>query len=260
MFFALIAMDLVWALVVIGVATPASFAAVEAYALALRVTHSVPLALVVATVAFVVTYVTVACALCWVIPKPRPGRYTLLKGRDFYLWSVGLIVRRALDIPPIATLVRQSALGRTLMLRSAGGKVSFLANMSSDVVVLDPPQFRLDAGAMLGSGVLVAGHQIVDGILTIAPVHIESGAEAGLDCRIAPGVRIRANATLQAATKVGPFSDVGEGAVVGLGAVLGARVTVGARARIAPHTYVPNGQVIAADETFPPPAPQAPTD
>jgi acetyltransferase-like isoleucine patch superfamily enzyme len=250
MLFALIAMDLLWALALVGVATPASFAAYGAYAHASIATESAPLGFVAAVVVFVLTYCAGACALSFVIPKPQPGRYPLLKGRDFYLWSLGLIVRRVIDIPPISTLVRQSALGRTLALRAAGGRVSFLANMSSDVVVLDPNQFTLEAGAMLGSGVMVSGHYIVDGVLTLAPVIIESGAEVGADGRIAPGVRLRKKAMVQSGAAIGPFSDVGEGAVVGLRAVVGARVQVGAGASVAPNAYVPNGQVIAPGETF----------
>lgn len=247
---ALLAMDFVWAVGLVGVSIPAAYAAHAAF-LALEARVGAPGALVGGLVVFVATYVTDVCVVMALLPAPRPGKHPLLRGRDFFLWSAGLIVRRFLDVAPIGTLVRQSAFARLVMLRAAGARVSPSANMSSDVLVLDPNMFELGPKTLLGTGVLISGHMVVDGTLTLAPVVIGEGAECGADVRVAPGVRIGARAMVQSAAVLAPFVDVGEGAVVGLRAVLGARCKIGAGAKVAPNAYVPAGTEVAAGAAFP---------
>lgn len=250
MIFALLAMDLVWATGLAALSIAGMWAALAAYARTNQMLGA-PAAIVLSAATFLVVYGSIACAVTALLPRAREGRYPLLRGRDFYLWSVGLIARRWLDIPPISTLIRQSALARLVMLRAAGASVDLRANMSSDVVILDPHMLTLGNGSMLGSGVMVSGHMVVDGVLTLASVVIHEGAELGADARVGPGVTIGSRARVQSGAVISPYVTIGDDVVIGVRAVIGARATIGDRARVAPNATLPNGTNVPADASFP---------
>lgn len=252
MILALLAMDLVWLLGLALVSTPAAYAAFWVFGeLASPDPWTRAFAFVVASAAFVATYAAIVSALLVVLPSPRAGRHPMLRGRDFYLWAVGFIVRRWLDVPPISVWIRQSAIARLLVLRAAGAKVHPSVNMSSDVVLLDPYGVTIGEGTILGFGVVVSGHMVVDDGLSIADVRIGSKVEAASEVRIGPGVTIGDRVQLGPSVIVGPLSTIGDDARVGMRASLGSKVQVGARAKIAPHVFVPNGTVIPEDGSYP---------
>lgn len=253
MIFALIGMDLVWALGLIAVSMPAAWSALRVFT---AMTSPDPMhtafALVLAFVTFVTVFTADVCAVLVLLPKPRAGRYAMLRGRDFYFWSLGFIARRWLDIPPVSVLVRQSSLARLVFLTAAGARVHPVSNMSSDVAVLDPYMLEVGRDTVIGSGVVVTGHMVFDGALVLAPVVIASGAEVGADARIAPGVSVGERAQVQAGAVLCPFVHVGDQAVISIRAVVGARVRVGRGARIAANVYVPADTVIPDGGAYPP--------
>jgi len=252
MLFALIAMDLVWALGLIAVATPAAWSALRVFtAMTSPDPMHTALALVLAFATFVAVFTADVCAVLLLLPKPRAGKYALLKGRDFYVWSLGFIARRWLDIPPVSILVRQSSLARLAFLTAAGARVHPVSNMSSDVAILDPYMLEIGRDTVIGSGVVVTGHMVFDGALVLAPVVIARGAEVGADTRIAQGVSVGERAQVQAGVFLCPFVHVGDDAVISIRAVLGARVRVGDRARVAANAYVPAGTVIPDGGVYP---------
>lgn len=177
----------------------------------------------------------------------------MLQGRDFYAWALGFTVRRWLDLPPMGILYRQSAVLRFAILRMAGAKIAFSAQLSSDVVLLDPGLLELGPGAMVGSQTSIAGHFILGDRLVLAPVVIKAGAQVAIDVLLGPGVIIGHNATIQARASISPECIIGAGAQIGALAALGRGVSVGDGARVPMASVVPARSHIAANSTWPPP-------
>lgn len=231
---ALVLMDLVWAAGLIGLA---------ALSACVGLAVGLPFGLVLAPL----TWIASAALVLALLPKPRPGQHTMMKGASFWWWSLAFIARRWLELPPMGTLYRQSNVLRFLVLRAAGGKVAFRAQMSSDVNLLDPGLLTMGAGAMLGSQATIAGHFIVGDRLLLAPVVIEAGAQIALGVVIGPGAIVGERALIEARANVGPEAKVGARAVVGAlatvgrGAVIGVGAKVGMGAIVPPFTTVADG-------------------
>lgn len=243
----MLVMDVLWAAGLFGLLLlSATCALFTFHALPAAPALGIALALVVATLAWIL-----ACALTLcLLPKPRPGTYRMLRGGPFYAWALGFIARRWLDLPPFGLVYRQSALLRFIVLRLAGARVAFSAQISSDAVLLDPGLLQMGPGALIGSGASVAGHYIVADRLVIAPVVLGAGAQVALDAVIAPGVVIGERAVVEARASVGPAVRIGERAVIGAGALVGRGALIGRGARIPMFCCVPPESVLADGERW----------
>jgi len=190
------------------------------------------------------------------LPKPRPGRHPMMRGRDFYAWALSFIARRWLDVPPMSLLFRQSGLLRFLVLRAAGARIAFTAQLSSDAVLLDPALLVVGPGAMVGSQATLAGHFILGDQLVLAPIVIGSGAQIAIDVLVGPGAVLGKGVVIEARASIGPEVVIGDGAVIGGAASLGRGVTVGDRARIPMSSVLPARSQVPADSTWPSAAPE----
>ncbi|MFO0751299.1 MAG: hypothetical protein U1F43_37375 [Myxococcota bacterium] len=242
----IVLMDLIWAAGLIGLTTlsAASF---------LAVMQAMPgaLGLALGLGAAMLAWVLACAALLFLLPRPKPGKYQIMRGPGFYAWAVGFIVWRWVELPPMGLIYRQSALLRFLVMRAAGARLSFTATMSSDATVLDPALFTMGPGAMLGSKSTVASHFILGDRLILAPVVIHPGAQIAIDVVIGPGAIIGRKAIIEARASIGPESQIGDEAVVGGGVAMGRAVTVGRRARIPMASVVPYQSRIPDGGTWP---------
>lgn len=239
-------MDLVWALGLVGLATASA-----ATALAVHGAMPSALGLALALAAAILTWVGACAAVLFALPKPRPGRHPMMRGRDFYAWALSFIARRWLDVPPMSLLYRQSGLLRFLVLRAAGARIAFTAQLSSDAVLLDPGLLVIGEGALVGSQATLAGHFILDDQLVLAPIVIGPGAQVAIDVLLGPGVVLGKGAVIEARASIGPQSIVGDGAVIGATAALGRAVTIGDRARIPMGSVIPAKAQVPAEGTWP---------
>lgn len=245
-------MDLIWAAGLVGLALLSSFTfllTVEAL-----LSAPVPVRLALGAVSGLLTWILACAAILLLIPRPSPGKHRLMRGASFYFWALGFIARRWLDLPPMGLLYRQSGVLRFLVLRAAGARVAFTAQMSSDATVLDPAFLTMGRGAMLGSQSTVAGHFIIGDRLILAPTVIHPGAQIAIDVIIGPGVTIGQNAVLEARVSLAPECRIGDGAIIAGGVGMGRGVLVGKRARIAAGSILPAGTIIPDDGSWPPPA------
>ena len=245
-------MDVIWAAGLVGLAWLSAFTFMLVHA---ALPSALGLALALATA--LLTWIAACAVTLFVLPKPRPGKYRLMRGADFYAWALGFIVRRWLDLPPMGLLYRQSGVLRYLVLRASGARVAFTAQMSSDAAVLDPALFTMGAGAMLGSKTTVTGHFILGDRLILAPVVIHPGAQIAIDVVIGPGASIGRNAVIEA---LGPESQIGDEAVIGGGVAMGRAVVVGKRARIPMASVVPVKSHVPDAGTWPLASPVTPSD
>jgi len=245
----MLVMDVLWAAGLFGLLLlSATCALFTFHALPAAPALGIALALVVATLAWIL-----ACALVLLLlPKPRPGTYRMLRGGPFYAWALAFIARRWLDLPPFGLVYRQSALLRFIVLRLAGARVAFSAQISSDAVLLDPGLLEMGPGALIGSGASVAGHYIVADRLVIAPVVLGAGAQVALDAVIAPGVVIGEHAVIEPRASIGPAVRIGERAVIGAGTLVGRGTAIGRGARILMMSCIPPDTVLADDSCWPP--------
>jgi len=238
----LVLMDVVWAIGLLGlawVAVTAGWAIAGAIDGALGVT----LGLGGAVLAWIGT-----CALVLaLLPKPRPGTHRLMRGADFYGWVFGFVARRWLELPPFGLLMRQSAVLRFIVLRAAGARVAFSAQVSSDAVLMDPPLLVVERGAMIGSQATIAGHFILGDRLHLAPVVIRAEAQVALDVVVGPGTTIGPRARVEARASIGPGCDIGAEAHIAGGASLGRGVKVEPRARVPLCGVVPAGTVVRVE-------------
>ncbi len=247
----LLFMDLVWAGGLFGLTY---LSATTALAAASCCSGAIAIALAV-TVALL-TWIGACAVILFLLPKPSPGTYRMLQGGAFYAWAFGFIARRWLDLPPMGLIYRQSALLRFLVLRAAGARVAFDAQISSDAVLLDPGLLVMESGALLGSQATVAGHFIVGDRLVLAPVVIHAGAQIAIDVIIGPGVTIGKNAVIEGRASIGPNTTIGDDAQLGAQVLTGRAVVIGNGARVPMASVVPAKTQLAAGATWSPAPPQ----
>lgn len=202
-------------------------------------------ALVLACVAFLVVLILEVSLACRLTPRPRPGRYAMMKGAVFWGWILRMAFTRLLFLPGFKTLIFYSNVLRFFALRGLGADVAFSASMSSDVEILDPALLSVGPGAMLGARTFVSGHFIEKGELRLDEVRIGADALLGMDVTCAPGVTVGRRAIVQPRTTLSVRVAIGDGAQVGLGSLLEADVVVAEGAK------VPAGSHLAPRTRFP---------
>lgn len=202
-------------------------------------------AFVLSSVVFLFVLVVEVSIACRLTPRPRPGRYAMMKGAVFWGWILRMAFTRLLFLPGFKTLIFYSNVLRFIALRGLGAKVAFSASMSSDVEILDPALLTVGPGAMLGARTLVSGHFVENGELRLDEVRIDEGALLGMDVACAPGVTVGARAVVQPRASLSVRVKVGEGAVIGVGSLLEADVVVADGAK------VPSGAQLAPRTRFP---------
>jgi len=249
----IILMDLIWAAGLFGLGYLSAFSALAVHGL---IAGKPALAITLALVTALLTWIFACTAVLFVLPKPKPGKYRLMRGSTFYWWALGFIARRWLDLPPMGLLYRQSGVLRFIVMRAAGAKVAFTAQMSSDALVLDPSLLTMGPNTMLGSQTTVAGHFILGDRLILAPVVIHRGAQVASDVVIGPGATIGVNAVIMARSSISPDTIVGDDAVVGACVTLGPGVVIGKGARIPMASVIPAKSQVPAGGTWPSPPAQ----
>lgn len=181
------------------------------------------------------------------LPAVRPGRYALMRDPMFFIWVSRFILQRALLPPGLRELIFAHNTLRFLALRALGARVAFGASMSSDVTVLDPWLLQVDAGAVLGTGSLIAGHFIDQGRLVLAPVHVEADALLAARVIVGPGARIRQGARVLTGAMIGERVEVGEGAIVGADARVERDARIAPGVRVGPSTFIHKHVYLARD-------------
>ncbi len=212
---------------------------------ALALSSSIPLALAGALLAALTTWILTVGVVTALLPRPRPGKFKLMAHPVFYVWTISLLLRRYLDIPPIQTVIFQSNLLRFLVMRLLGARVHFTTSMSSDVLLLDPALFTAGPGCVLGSQSIFAGHLVLEGRLLLAPIVLGRDVEIGGRVLVGPGVEIGDGARVGIAASLAPKVKIGAGATIGAHALIDAGAQVGKGARVLGNTYVPPGTEIA---------------
>ncbi len=174
-----------------------------------------PVAALLAFLGGLVTLVGEVGLASALLPRLKAGAYPLLKHPIFFSWLFRSMLRRILWFPPLKTILFTSNVLRWLSLRALGAKVSFTANMSSDVDLLDPALTSVGAGATLGTRCMLAAHYVKDGNLVLAPIEVGAGALLGAHVMVAPGARFGARALILSRGAINQDCEVGEGAIVG---------------------------------------------
>jgi acetyltransferase-like isoleucine patch superfamily enzyme len=201
----------------------------------------------------ILSLIAQATIACFVLPKLKPGRYTMMKGSVFYGWLFRAMVRRILFLPGVRWVLFASNTLRFLALRGMGAKVAYTTNMSADVELLDPWLLVAGPGATIGARCGISGHYVERGKLLLDYVHVGAGSLLSAEVGVAPGCKIGARVMVKARATLGVNVTIGDDAIIGASSYVdtgakignGARVLncahIGARAKIADHS------VIAAD-------------
>lgn len=189
--------------------------------------------------------------LAWLMPTLKPGRYRVMKHPMFFRWTIQLVLRRWLDIPPISTLVSQSNTLRFFVLRSFGAKVSYTANMASDAYAFDPALLTLGPGSICGAQSLVAGHLVVGEVLILQ--HVDIGERVLLSARaaIAPGVSIGDDTRLGFGCTLGPNVKIGKHCKIGGGTEIGPQSRLGDRVVVRDGSFIPANTILGDDARWP---------
>jgi len=186
-----------------------------------------------------------------VAPKPRAGATRVMGGRDFNAWVIQFLIRRWLTMPLVLPLWSQLSSVRWLTLRLLGARISFKAQMSSDVVILDPHLVTIGAGSMIGAASGISGHMMIGEKLIFAPVFIGEKVMIAAAVGILPGVTVKDGAFIEPRVNVLAYATIGEGARIGSGAIIGARAIIGAKVKVARGAVVPDDTVVADGAHFP---------
>lgn len=191
----------------------------------------------------------ILCALDRVIPSVPEGRHKM-GGKVFILWGLHLIIYRAARLPPLTWLVRYSNVLRFLWLNGLGGNVSFKAQLSGDVNVLDHRPLTIGAGVVIGSETLISTHIVVGDELRVGAVTVGRGALVGARCILAPGATVGEGAVMMACAELGMAASIGAGAVLRPHVVVEGNAQVGQGAILETFTHVPPKTVVPAGERW----------
>lgn len=206
-----------------------------------------PLAWIAAGAGFILALIFQVGVLHRLLPRVRPGSYTLLKEPMFFYWTARMILRRTLLPPFLDTFIFQSNVLRYLALRALGARVSFSTSMSSDVVLLDPWLFEAGPGAVLGTGTMASGHFVDGDKLKLGKIVVEQDALVAAQCILAPGVHIGARARVLPRAVLGVDVTLGEGAVLGVNTGIERGVRIGPGVRVGTMSYVHKNMEITHD-------------
>jgi acetyltransferase-like isoleucine patch superfamily enzyme len=183
------------------------------------------------------------------LPRLRPGRYPLMKGKVFFGWLFRSLLRRVLFVPGVKWVVMSSNVLRFLALRAMGARVAFTANMSADVDLLDPALLEVGPGATIGARSFLSGHWVEGGKLVLGEIRIGARSLVAAEVMIAPGVVVGERAVVKARASLGPEVQVGERADIGATALLVARVVIEPGARVEAGQLVPAKARVTASES-----------
>lgn len=215
-----------------------------------------PLALFPAALFGVVALIALVGFVSLACPRPRPGKYPLMRGAVFWGWLFRSLLRRILFLPGVRWLLFTSNVLRYCALTALGAKVAFSSNMSADVDLLDPWLLTVEPGATLGARCIVSGHYIDGGRLVLGEVRIGARALLAAEVLVGPGTTVGEDASVKARAALAPHVQVGERANIGGDAVIdaGARVgndaSVGTRAYVGQRAVVPDGAKVEPGTSF----------
>ncbi len=230
--------DLVYGAGLVGLLTLAVAVGLEAHALLVAFLPMAP-AMALAACGAMLAWVAVVALVSALVPRPQSGKFKVLGHPAFFYWTLAFVLRRWLAIPPLHTVIFQSAILRYAVLRLLGARVAFTTNMSSDVLVLDPALFSAGPGCVLGSQMIVSGHLIIEQRLLLAPVRLGRRTEIGARSVIGPGVSIGDDVRVGIAVTLGTNVTIEDGASIGPHAMIDQGVKIGKRARVIGDTYIP---------------------
>jgi acetyltransferase-like isoleucine patch superfamily enzyme len=217
-----------------------------------------PLCVVPGVAVFLLTLIALVGVLGLLCPTVKPGRYELMKGAVFYGWMFRSLLRRIVMLPVIRWPIFTSNVLRWLALSAMGARVSFTANMSGDVDLLDPWLLEVEPGAVIGARCLVSGHYVEGKTLVLGRVKIGKGSLLAADVGVGPGVTIGERVVVKARASIAPHvtiedrAEVGGATVidvaahVGAGAKLGSRVYIGVKATVPAGAEVPAADIVRA--------------
>ena len=219
--------------------------------------------------AFLALFSLALLGLRLIAPRLEPGHYAP-GHRAWTAWGLHFILRRLWAQPLWAGVLMTSPVLRTLSLRALGARVALDINTAMDTMFTDPSLLRIDRGAMVSGGCIVAGHFVENGMLLLGVTHIGEGAQVLSSCMIGPGVTVGPHAVLAPECRLGPGAAIGANAHVGYGCQvsggvkIGEDVVIGHQVTLEPnvvledgaivpsHTLVPRGTRVAAGEKFKP--------
>lgn len=206
-----------------------------------------PVALVCAVVAGLLALIAEVGVIHRLLPRVKPGRYTLLKDPMFFIWVSRFILQRALLAPGLGPLLFQFNTLRFLALRALGAQVALGASMSSDADILDPWLLRAEEGATVGTGCLVSGHYIDRGKLVLGEVVLGQGSLLAARVVVGPGVVIGRGARVLTHAMIGVDAQIGDGATIGADSRVEALCRVGAGVTLGAATFMHRAAVIERD-------------
>ncbi|MGA9523959.1 MAG: hypothetical protein WBV82_21035 [Myxococcaceae bacterium] len=198
-----------------------------------------PFAFMPAVVVGLLALIAQVGLLSALLPRLRPGRYPMMKGRVFFGWIFRSLLRRVLFVPGVKWVVMSSNVLRFLALRALGARVAFTANMSSDVDVLDPSLLEVGPGATIGARSFLSGHWVEGGKLVLGEIRVGARSLVAAEVIIAPGVVIGERAVVKARASLGPEVQVGDRADIGAAAILVSHVVVEPGARVDVGQLIP---------------------
>jgi acetyltransferase-like isoleucine patch superfamily enzyme len=246
----LVAYDLTYFVIASALYGGAAWVAARAFAVGAQYLPW-PFLLVGCGAVFLITLIAEVGALTLLVPKLKPGRSALMRGKNFYVWMVRSLLRRILFAPGLKWFLFTSNTLRFLTLRALGARVAFSANMSSDVDVLDPSLLVIGPRAVVGARSLLSGHYVEGGVLILGTVTIGEKAMVAADVTIGPGATIGDGATCQLRSAVGPNAVLGKGARLGGDSGLDVNVHVGANADIGVRCYLARGVKVPDNARIP---------
>ncbi len=208
-----------------------------------------PFAFMPAVVVGLLALIAQVAVLSALLPRPRPGRYPMMKGKIFFGWLFRSLLRRVLFVPGVKWVLMSSNVLRFLALRAMGARVAFTANMSADVDVLDPALLEVGPGATIGARSFLSGHWVEGGKLVLGEIRIGARSLVAAEVIIAPGVVVGERAVVKARASLGPETQVGDRADIGAAALLVAHVIVDPGARVEVGQLVPARARVAASES-----------
>ncbi len=155
-------------------------------------------------------YVAIFILRILFLRRIQEGEYSL-KSRRALHWILADSLMHLFERSPLRGFVKEFAFQRYLFYRFMGARVDRTFIIGWDAKIVDPWLVEIGRNVLIGGFVVISGHAVEGGVVTLRKVRIHDRATIGMRAILMPGV------------------TVGEGAIVGAGALVtkGTRIPAG---------------------------------
>ncbi len=148
------------------------------------------------------SFLTVTLVMRLLLPKIKPGVYTIGTSPQFLAWMLTLYLGHGVRIAGLQPLFAAFYGLKYLYWRAMGANIAYGINSSIFANFADYPMLNIGRGCTIGAFTFVCGHTFVGNKVIIGQVILEDNVYVGYDCTIGPKTKVGQGAWIGAGNRL----------------------------------------------------------